>query len=160
MKKIISFLILICIIILSSCSNPSTPQKISSRGETASYKYAIIKQDEDDSYYIIEEEIEFKEGYNPISLKKVEFSNAVEIVTPEKLKIYDEKIDYRENISLNKTSFILTIYDNKSRHGNEKHFDLHYYITIEYKDLKSDNIFTTTIEGYVIYPKSSNITAY
>ena len=142
MKKIISFLIIICIFILSSCSNPSKPKIIDSKGETNSYKYALKKQDEDETFFIIEEEIEFKEGYNPLSIKEVVFVKLSRNTTPIKIKIDDEEMEYQENILLKNNSLVLTIYENKSRYGDEKHVDLCYHILIEYKDLKSDNIFT------------------
>lgn len=158
MKKILLLLMMICMFVITSCNDSSKPMTLKSGGETSNYKYDLIKQYEDDTYFIIEYEIEFKEGNTPLAIKRIEFSDASKSSSPQKIKIDDEEMAYQENISLSKTSFIMSIYENKSPYGETA--SLHYHISIEYENISTNNIFTSDIEYIVSYPKDPHITAF
>ena len=114
--------------------------------------------DKDRKYKLVNIEYDipkyFKYNYDALCRKR-------NIFIPENLKecikgfARKNKMEYisKVNYKKNDTNEELTIYFTSPITENK-------IWKIEYKDLKSDNIFTTTIEGYVIYPKSSNITAY
>lgn len=126
MKKIISFLIIICIVILSSCSNPSKPNTMYSRGENSYYKYNLLSRTEDDTYFIIEYEIEFKKEFENTMIECINMGNSTSFRGPEKIRIDNEEMEYNDNIVVTKMRFSLIIYENKYAFFEKNHFNTKY----------------------------------
>lgn len=154
MKRKVFCILLVFIfsLFLFSCTPINKPFTIYSKGETSSYKYELVGQDEDETSFIIDYKIDFKEKYYPLKLKKIECQKAYdEFINPNKIIINNVEMLYQENIDLTESTINLLIYTNKTNFDNRSknglgQIDIHLHIYVEYKKESLDNIFTDDIE--------------
>lgn len=141
-KILYSFISIVLLFIISSCSKSSQSKKVYKPNyESSVWRYTLIKQSIEENYYKIEYEIEIYKEYNDLSIEKICINpyQKDEIRNPQKIRINGVEIDYTDNYNLSSSKFNLIIFDDQ----NNGHIGESYMVQFKIDDinLKIDFLF-------------------